>query len=122
MNVKKPSKAKGLATRIGNINGKILTNASMPLKNILKTAGMEEKTGSFALPSDHGPVVSDPKFALQQGVRLASSKSDVPKSSNVVASDLLGAAMVGTSKDNGERLADECNIGGSCEPNVPSDS
>lgn len=125
MNVKKPSKA----TRIGNIDGKILTNASMPLKNILKSAGLEGKTGSFALPSDHGPVVSDPKFALQQGVRLASSKSDVPKSSNVVASDSLGVAMVGTSKDNGERLADECNIGCSCEPigcscepNVPSDS
>jgi hypothetical protein len=30
--------------------------------------------------------------------------------------------MVGTSKDNGERLADDGNIGGSCEPNVPSDS
>jgi hypothetical protein len=62
----------------------------MPLKSILKSAGLEGKTGSFALPSDHGPVVSDPNVALQQGVRLASSKSDVPKSSNVVASDSLG--------------------------------
>jgi hypothetical protein len=79
MNVKKPSKAKGLATRIGNIDGKMLTNASMPLKDILKSAGLDGKTGSFALPRDHGPVVSDPKFALQQGVRLARSKSDVPK-------------------------------------------
>ena len=77
MNVKKPSKAKRLATRIGNIDGKMLTNASMPLKDILKSAGLEGKTGSFALPRDHGPVVSDPKVALQQGVRLARSKSDV---------------------------------------------
>jgi hypothetical protein len=118
----KPIKAKGLAARIGNIDGKVLTNASMPLKSILKSAGLEGKTGSFALPSDHGPVVSDPNVALQQGVSLASSKFDVPKSSNVVASDSLGAAIVGTSKDNGERLADGCNIGGSCEPNVPRHS
>lgn len=120
--VNKPPKASGLATRIGNIDGKLLNNSSMPLKSLLKSAGLEGKTGSFVLPKDHGSIVSSPNVDLQQRVCLASSKSDGPESTNAVASDSLGVTMGSSVKDNGERLADGCNIGGSCGPNVTSDS
>lgn len=67
LNGNKPSKAAGLAARISNIEGKVLNNASMPLKSFLRNAGLGGKTGSYALPCDHGSVVSDLNGASNQG-------------------------------------------------------
>ena len=123
----KTSKAKGLAARISNIEGKVLNNASMPLKTVLRNAGLAGKTGSFRLPKDDGsgpmgpPVVLEINPAVREKESNVGSYSDVPVGTNVVNND-VGAAHFGTSMDMGNGSAVGGKSGGSCEPQVVRDS
>ena len=52
LNRKKSSSSSGLASKVNDIDGKVLVNAEKPLKSILKRTGLVGKTGSFSLPRD----------------------------------------------------------------------
>lgn len=76
-----------MATKINNIDGKILVNEGKPLKSILKSAGLVGKMGSFTLPNDVGsvsmvpimpPIVSEPIPAERDVVSSIGPNSDIP--------------------------------------------